>query len=236
MRPINNLKSLAAAGLCVGVLGAGGAAAQARDTEEPTFSNPTQIDNPYLPLSKFHRCTYKGQEGGERQRIERTVLDRTRTFVVDGVPVEAMIVKDRVHAEGKLIEDTRDFFAQDDKGAVRYFGEQVDDIENGHVAGHGGSWLYGRDTNRIGVLMPPRPHVGKHWMSEDAAPITVEHDRMVADVGRFEVQGHTYNKAIKVREYALPDKEVEFKIYAKGVGVIDELPPEGDVGLVGCSG
>src|SRR4051812_12092693 len=114
------------------------------------FSGPTTIDNPYLPLSKFHRCTYKGEEDGARQRIRRTVLDRTKTFVVDGVPVEAMVVKDRVREDGELIEDTRDFFAQDDRGAVRYFGEEVADVRDGRVVGHGGSWLFGRDTDHIG--------------------------------------------------------------------------------------
>ena len=146
------------------------------------FSDPTAIDNPYLPLSKFHRCTYRGEEDGERLRIKRTVLDRTRTFVVDGVAVETMVVKDRVHADGELIEDTRDFFAQDDTGAVRYFGERVDNLRDGGVINHSGSWLFGRDTDEIGVLMAANPHVGSHWLSEDAAPITVEHDRVVDEL------------------------------------------------------
>ena len=48
------------------------------------------------------------------------------------------------------------------------------------------------------------------------------------------MHGKRYRHVIDVREYALPDKEVEHKLYARGVGVIDELPPEGEVGLVGC--
>jgi hypothetical protein len=189
------------------------------------FSDPTRIDNPYLPLSKFHRCTYAGEEDGARIRIRRTVLERTKEFVVDGAAVEAMIVKDRVREDGKLIEDTRDFFAQDDRGAVRYFGERVDNIRNGRVVDHGGSWLFGLDTDEIGVLMPAHPGRGHRWLSENAPPITVEHDRVVAKQGR----------RITVREFALPDREVEHKIYERGVGVVAELPPEGDVGLVGCS-
>jgi hypothetical protein len=188
------------------------------------FSDPTRIDNPYLPLSKFHRCTYKGEEDGARIRIRRTVLDRTKTFVVDGAPVETMVVKDRVREDGELIENTRDFFAQDDRGAVRYFGERVDDIRDGRVVGHGGSWLVGRDTDHIGVLMPAHPGAGHRWLSENAPPITVEHDRVVAKRGR----------RITVREFALPDREVEHKIYERGVGVVAELPPEGEVDLLGC--
>jgi hypothetical protein len=221
---------VAATGLAAAPAGADPAA------RAPTFSDPTRIDNPYLPLSKFHRCTLRGQEDGKKQLIHRTVLDRTRTFDIGGVPVEAMVVKDRVHADGKLIENTHDFFAQDDRGTVHYLGERVENIRNGHVRNHSGSWLVGRDTAKPGVLIPAKPRKGDRWMSEDAPPITVEHDKMIKRIPRYDVHGHTYRHAIEVREYALPDKEIEHKVYAKGVGVIDELPPEGDVGLVGCSG
>lgn len=225
---------LAVVAICTAAIGWSSVGAVAA-ADGPGFSDPTRIDNPYLPLSKFHRCTLRGHEGDQRLRIKRTVLDRTRTFVVDGSPIEAMVVKDRVHADGELIESTHDFFAQSDVGDVHYLGERVDNLRNGHVVDHHGSWIYGRDTNQLGVLMPARPHPGRHWLSEDAAPITVEHDRVVARLGRVEVGGRTYDHVVKVREFALPDKEVEYKLYARGVGVIAELPPEGEVDLVGCT-
>jgi hypothetical protein len=232
---ITSPRALAALTACVAAIAGPATAASADDDETPSFSAPTTIDNPYLPLSKFSRCTLKGHEGNQKLRIKRTVLDRTRTFDVEGVPVEALVVKDRVWANGKLIERTIDFFAQDDAGTVHYLGENVDNIRDGQVANHHGGWLYGRDTHKLGVLMPAVTHVGVHWLSEDAPPITVEHDRLVGEIPSVEVRGHTYDKAIKVREFALPDREVEYKVYAKGVGVVDELPPEGDVGLVGCA-
>jgi hypothetical protein len=232
MKTTKSVKMLAAAGACAAAVSAGPAAGA---EPELRFSEPTRIDNPYLPISKFHRCTLRGMEDGERLVVRRTLLDRTKTFIVDGVAVEAVVVKDRVKADGELIEDTRDFFAQDDSGAVRYFGERVDNIDNGRVVDHHGSWLYGRDTDRLGTLMPGRVHVGVHWMSEDSPPDAVEFDRVVAELRQAEARGRSYDEVIRVREYALPDKEVEFKLYAKGVGVIDELPSDGEVGLAGCS-
>jgi hypothetical protein len=234
MTSTRNRTASAAAALCAAALGLSSAQAAAGD-DAPAFSDPTSIDNPYLPLSKYHRCTLRGEEDGARIRIRRTVLDRTRGFVVDGVEVQAMVVKDRVRADGELIENTHDFFAQDDAGTVHYLGERVDNLRDGEVVDHHGSWLFGRDTDKLGTLMPADPRVGDHWRSEIAPPITVERDRMVDRLASFEVDGRRYRHAIKVRELAFPDKEVEFKIYAKGVGVIDELPPEGDVGLVGCT-
>ncbi len=221
--------------LALGLTAAGlGSVPAGAGSRAPTFGDPTRIDNPYLPLSEFRRCTLRGQEDGERLRIKRKVLDRTRRFDVAGAAVETMVVKDRVWADGELIESTHDFFAQDDEGTVHYFGERVDNLHDGRVVNHDGSWLFGRDTNVIGVLMPAKPQKGDRWRSEDAPPITVEHDRMVDRIASVRVRGKRYRHVIDVREYALPDKEVEHKLYAKGVGVIDELPPEGEVGLVGC--
>ena len=118
--------------------------------------------------------------------------------------------------------------------AVSYLGERVDNIHNGCVVDHGGSWLFGRDTDQIGVLMPAHPGRGHRWQSEAAPPAAVEFDRVVGRLDNVEVHGRTYDRVVKVREFALPDREVEHKLYAKGVGVIQELPPDGDVGLVGC--
>ncbi len=234
MSPTKILSTLAALAFA-GAVFAIPAPGQTAGGAAPTFSDPTTIDNPYLPLSKYSRCSLRGHEDDQRLQIKRKVLDRTRTFVVDGVPVETMIVKDRVRGDGKTIERTLDFFAQDDAGAVHYFGERVDNVRDGQVVNHHGGWMYGKDTDKIGVLMAADPHIGSHWLSEDAPPITVEHDRVVDRIARITVRGRTYDHVIKVREFALPDREVEYKLYAKGVGVIDELPPKGDVGLAGCA-
>ena len=230
LRPRRRILAVTALGALVCLSGVPAGAAR----RAPTFTHPTRIDNPYLPLSEFRRCTLRGHEDRQRQRIKRRVLDRTRTFNVGGKPVETMVVKDRVRADGKLIESTHDFFAQDDEGTVHYFGERVDNIRHGRVVNHEGSWLFGRDTDVLGTLMPAHPRVGTRWSSEHAPPITVEHDRMVDRMRSVRVHGKRYRHVIDVREYALPDKEVEHKLYARGVGVIDELPPEGEVGLVGC--
>ena len=151
----------------------------------PPSAIPPPIDNPYLPLQQvppLHAA--RRRRTASDMRIERTVLDRTRTFIVDGAAVEAMIVKDSAtngFTHGELIEDTHDFFAQDDSGAVRYFGERVDNIRDGRVVNHHGSWIFGRDTaDELGVLMAADPHVGSHWRSEVALPITLEHDRVVS--------------------------------------------------------
>jgi hypothetical protein len=48
------------------------------------------------------------------------------------------------------------------------------------------------------------------------------------------VRGKTYRDVIRVRERLPPQKEIEYKLYARGTGLIREVPPDGQVDLVGC--
>jgi hypothetical protein len=202
--------------------------------DAPTFSDPTNIDNPYAPLTTYERCVMEGQSDGEDERVVRTLLDRTRTFEHRGESVEVAVIEDRAYIGGELVERTLDYFAQADDGTVHYFGESVDNYENGRIANHDGSFVYGRDTDHLGVLMPGDPAPGDRWFFEKAPPITVERDTLLERVPSAEVAGETYDDVVRVREL-IDGREVEFKLYAAGVGVIQELPPDGEVHLVRCA-
>jgi hypothetical protein len=201
----------------------------------PGFSSPTTIDNPYLPLSKWKSCELRGrQDDGTRERNTLTRLKRTRAFSVDGPRVETVIIRDRAYEDGRLVEDTLDYFAQADGGTVHYFGEHVDNIRRGRVVDHDGSWLYGRDTDVLGVIMPANPQVGDQWRSEDVPRITIESDRLEETGLRARAGGKFYTGVIRVSEFTQPDGEVEYKLYAPGVGVITEYPPDGRTVLHHC--
>ena len=174
-----------------------------RRTETTQFSNPRQIDNPYLPLTKFSRCELRGQEEGTRARVVRRLLDRTKPFEFGGRTVRAIVIEDRAFEDGELVERTLDYFAQADDGTVYYVGEDVDNYRNGKVVNHEGSWMYGRDTSKLGVAMPAGPQVGDRWRFEDVPGITVESDRVVSKLASLRVGGKTYTDVIRVRERAL---------------------------------
>jgi hypothetical protein len=197
------------------------------------FSEPRSIDNRYLPLAKFARCEFRGAEDGNRIRVVRRLLDRTRKFEHRGSTVRAAVVEDREFEDGELIERTLDYFAQSDGGTVHYLGEHVDNYENGKVVNHHGTWLYGKHTQTLGVAMPARPRIGDRWRNEDVPGITVERDRAVAILDRVRVRGKTYRDVLRVRERT--GGETEYKLYAPGVGNIRERPPEGHLELVRCT-
>ena len=223
-----------AAALATVAVGSGSGQAVGPDQSEAVFSDPTDIDNRYYPLTEFERCVLRGKEDGARVRVVRRPLDRTKRFMHNGEPVHAAVIKDTEFEDGELVERTFDYFAQDDRGTVWYLGENVDEIENGKVVGHGGAWLYGKDTDKMGVGMPANPQVGSRWRHEDVPGGPVETDKVVAVLDKATVRGKAYHDVLKVREQNPPDPEVEFKLYAPRIGNIQERPVGGSLGLVGC--
>ncbi len=161
-------------------------------------------------------------------------LRRTRAFDVEGERVEAVVIDDRAFEDGRLVERTFDYFAQANDGTVHYLGERVDNIRRGRVVDHHGSWLYGRHTDLLGVAMPASPTLGAQWRFEDVPGVTTESNR-VEEVGmRVKVGGRLYRDVIRVQEFIQPEGDVEYKLYAPGVGLITEYPPDGRSALRRC--
>jgi hypothetical protein len=231
------LASLAIASAALGLAACGGDDDGKSDSPAdrlPRFSQPRQIDNPYLPLTEFTRCELRGAEDRTPIRVVRRLLPRGERFSVGGRTVETAVIEDRAFEDGELVERTLDYFGQADDGTVYYFGEDVDDYRDGRVVGHKGAWRYGRETRTLGVAMPPQPRPGDRWRFEDVPGITIESDEVVERLDRLRVGRTEYRDVIRVRERLQPEGDTEHKLYARGTGVIRELPPDGRVDLVGC--
>ena len=197
----------------------------------PIFSNPTAITNSYLPLSSLNVDVLEGTEGGQAARIVRTRLPATRTFTFNGQQVATVIVLDSAFIDGQLVEVARDYFAQSDAGDVYYFGEDVDNYLNGQIVNHEGAWLYGVHTDRLGLFMPAVPAVGQRFRPEDVPGITQEDDEVIAVGVRVTVPAGTFQNCVIIRE-RLSDGAIEFKVFAPGVGVVQEQPEDGEVNLI----
>jgi hypothetical protein len=196
-----------------------------------TFSHPLDITNPYLPLAFLKQDVLEGSEDGKKVRIERTAKpDMHRTFRIGGKNVEAFVVEDREWEDGQLAEVAIDYFAQADDGSVCYLGEDVDEYANGKLKGHEGSWALGRDTDVPGIIIPAHPKVGGQFQSEDVSKDISENDEVTSVAENVTVPLGTYQNCVKIKE-SLADGTVEHKFYAKGIGVVRELPSVGDVVL-----
>jgi hypothetical protein len=213
-----------------GVLGAG-AGARTVQSEPPLdpaqFS--TTIDNRLAPIStmsfKSLRGTERDPETGRlvRVRVETRVLRRTQT--VAGVPVR--VVVDRDFEDGELVERTRDYFAQDRQGNVWYFGERVEDIEDGRVVGHEGQWLAGRRGARPGVFMPAALRVGQTFEQEQAPGVAEDRSTVLAVGIRMRTPAGRFRGCIKTRDFAPLDRVAETKYYCPRVGLARQLDRRG---------
>jgi len=197
-----------------------------------TFSHPRDITNPYLPLASLKQDILEGKEGDVKMRIERTTKPEIhKTFKIGDQTVDTLCVEDREFINGVLAEVTLDYFAQDDNGTVYYLGEDVDEYKDGQIVGHDGAWIFGRDTQSPGILLPGQPKIGDKFMSEDVSKSINEYDEIVSLSETGTTPAGTYKSCLKLKE-VLADGEVEYKYFAKGIGVVREVPADGDVLLI----
>src|SRR5215468_5186733 len=140
------------------LVGMGAAASQ---SSPATFA--PRVDNPWFPLIPGTTFVYRGVKDGKTARDVFTVLRATRT--IQGVRCTA--VSDRLYLAGRLEERTTDWYAQDRRGNVWYFGEATAELDRaGRITSTEGSWLAGRNGARAGIYITARPRVGRRGRQE----------------------------------------------------------------------
>lgn len=172
--------------------------------------------------------TLEGEElddDDELVEIESITSVLRDTEVVDGVLTR--VVEERESEDGELVEVSRNFVAVcRETGDVWYFGEDVDDYEDGVVVGHGGEWRAGVGGASAGILMPGNPILGARYSQEVAPGVAQDRGEIVAKGGQVTIPAGTFGNVLEVRDTdALDPDSVNRKIYAPGLGNIidDEL-------------
>jgi hypothetical protein len=175
----------------------------------------TNITNPYfnLPTGKIFTYEAKTQEGTEKIQIE--ILDETKV----AMGVKTIVYWDRVWLDGALIENTKDYLAQDKEGNVWYFGEDVDNYEEGKLINHEGSWIAGINEAKPGIWIKAKHKVGDSYKQEYLAG-EAEDMRDVVAVGiTVKTKLAKYTDCIKFYDWTpLKPESKEHKYYCKEVG------------------
>jgi hypothetical protein len=186
------------------------------------FGGP--VDNPYFPLVPGSRWIYEGTQGNG---TERTVVEVTRdTKAILGVTT--VVVHDTVSTAGTVKEDTFDWYAQDRKGNVWYFGEDTKEYENGAVVNTEGSWEAGVDGAKAGIIMKARPRPGVAYRQEYYRGHAEDFAQVLRTVESVTVPTGSYHDVLETKEFTpLEPKLVEHKYYARGVGVVREVTAKG---------
>ncbi|HEX2404543.1 MAG TPA: hypothetical protein VHM29_07555, partial [Acidimicrobiia bacterium] len=172
---------------------------------------------------------YESTGGGEVERIEVVVTEENRTVM----GVATTVVRDTVTIDGEMVEDTYDWYAQDQAGNVWYFGEDTAEYEDGEIVSTAGAWEAGVDGALPGIAMEADPNVGDSYRQE-FYPGEAEDLAEVVRTGVSEEVGFgAFDDLIVIEEWTpLEPDVVEEKSYAPGVGMVLETTVEGGSGRI----
>jgi hypothetical protein len=184
-----------------------------------------RVDNPWFPLLPGTTFVYRGVKDGKTARDVVTVTHATRT--IQGVRSTA--VADRLYLAGRLEERTTDWYAQDRRGNVWYFGEATGELDRaGHVTSTEGSWLAGRNGAKAGIYMTARPTVGQSRLQEYYKGHAEDHFAVVSLRARVSVPYTTSNRALLTKEWTpLEPGTLDHKYYVRGIGNVKEVTVKG---------
>ena len=184
----------------------------------------SRIDNKYFPLEPGTTFVYKGETQDATEGDTVRVTRDTRTIM----GVECVVVDDRVTEDGKLTEKTYDWYAQDAKGNVWYFGEDSKEYEDGKVKSTEGSWEAGKDGAKPGIIMPADPKVGETYRQEYYKGEAEDMARPLKLDGSVGVPYGSFDHVLVTDEWTpLENKIAEHKFYAPGVGNVKEIATKG---------
>ncbi|HET6942279.1 MAG TPA: hypothetical protein VFH89_08975 [Sphingomicrobium sp.] len=215
-------------------------AADARTISIPfsasNFPASPVINNPYFPLKPGTTFTYKGETPDGCEVVVTAVTSDTRTIA----GVTTRVVHDTAYESdtcttdsSALVEDTLDYYAQDKRGNVWYFGEDTFHCPVFTCDRGSGSWIAGEDpANAVaGIIMLAQPRSGDTYFQEQAPEVAMD-QATVKGLGVTVVLKRddafppgTFTNCIVTKEFSTLEKGAnEQKSYCPGIGnvAVDE--------------
>lgn len=187
------------------------------------FASP--VPNPLFPLIPGTNWVYhKITDEGELEVVDVTVTSET----IDILGVACTVVNDVVTLDGELIEDTDDYYVNDNLGNVWYFGELAQEFEDGLLVSLSGSFTAGVDGAKPGILMQAVPTVGQTYRqefflneAEDLGTVLSTDESVTIGFGG------TYDGCLQTEDFTPLEPGVrEHKFYFPGIGPILEVDPD----------
>jgi hypothetical protein len=179
------------------------------------------VDNPYFPLVPGTVFEYDVLETTEAVTV--TVTSDTRQVM----GVTCMVVHDVARSGGVVVEDTYDWYAQDDSGTVWYFGEDTTAFDGGATSKEG-SWEGGVDGAKPGVIIPGAPRVGDVYRQEFLAGEAEDQGEVLALDATVAVPYGSFSGCLKTRDFTLLEPDVEEnKFYCPSIGQVRAIATKG---------
>ena len=179
--------------------------------------------NPYFILQPGYQLVFAGIEDNEPLIVTVTVSNETKV-VGEGIVARAVEERTVDSKTGDLKELTKDYFAIcEQTNSVYYFGEDVNNYEDGKLVDHEGSWLHDSDNARAGLIMPGTILLGSRYYQEIAPDVALDKAEIVNMNQTVKVPAGSFDNVIKTIETNDLEPGIEeANLHAPGVGqVID---------------
>jgi hypothetical protein len=189
------------------------------------FVPGTPIDNAYFPLPVGRTIVYKVRKDGQPLRDTVTVTDQTKMIA----GVTATVVTDVAEHNGKVEEQTTDWYAQDTLGNVWYLGEDTVAYDPNGTPDTSGSWEAGVNGERPGIIMEAHPQVPDAYRQEYLASEAEDAAWVVDTDGTVKVPYGTVTHVLTTLEASRVEPGVySKKVYGPGIGIVLETSVAGE--------
>jgi hypothetical protein len=173
------------------------------------------VTNPFFPLPPGQTFVYEGQTPDGFTHDDFIVTHKTKVIL----GVTCTEVHDVVYLDGKLAEDTLDWFAQDKQGNVWYFGENTEELIDGRPSTLAGTFTAGINNDKPGIVMEGNSLVGDFYRQEFALATAEDNALVVSLNATVTVPRGTFTHCLKTLETTPLEPDArENKYYASGVG------------------
>jgi hypothetical protein len=177
------------------------------------------VDNTWFPLKPGTGFHFRGTADGKAQTDDMIVTDKVKLVL----GVRCTVVEDTVSQNGKPIERTFDWYAQDRRGNVWYMGEDSLELKHGRFVRADDSWEAGVKGAKAGIIMPGHPRRGMVYRQEYYPPGgALDQARVLGTSGPVRVPAGTYGRVLDTIEWSPVEPQLEKKHYVAGIGEIKE--------------
>jgi hypothetical protein len=199
-----------------------------------SFTAGQVINNAYWPLTPGSVFVYTAESNDGCIVNELRVTGATKSdFAPPYDSIVAWTVEDREWGDEEcagnyaLLEDTTDWFAQDDDGNVWYFGEDTTAWDKDECPSTTGTWIAGDEGAASGVVMPAVPIIGTWYQQELLEGVAEDRAKVLRLNAEVSIDLGTYARCLRTKEYTpLVRGDIEQKNYCPeggGLLAIDEL-------------
>lgn len=236
MGTVSKAAALAAALLCIatasGTARAGGLVEL--EFELADFSAPLVIDNRFWPLAAGRHVVYSEATADECIVNDFVVTHETKSdFQGAYAGLTARVISDQEWLDedcdgGRdvLLEDTFDWYAQDNAGNIWYFGEDTieylfDDSGNPTGSSTAGSWEAGVDGAIAGLIMLASPAHGLFYQQEFYVGVAEDAAKIVGVKRPVSIGLGDFTGCLVTKEWTpLSPGSIEHKVYCPDVGLV----------------